>query len=136
MSDEFITGTNKFVAALAALVIIAIFGCTEHRKEPGNDAVPRMGNVVTTALRALEAKVEAKARADNRAEMRRFYRAQGKRVCEEGEVGTRWMEDCNTCWCHEPGIRRCTQKRCNFPGSPPIHIPHPLADSAGATAQR
>jgi hypothetical protein len=48
-------------------------------------------------------------RAD-RSEWRELLRAEGKRVCEEGEHGTRWLEDCNTCWC-EWGGRSCTHPK-------------------------
>jgi hypothetical protein len=52
-------------------------------------------------------------RAD-RSEWREILRAEGKRVCEVGEHGTRWLEDCNTCWC-EWGARRCTHPKAVAP---------------------
>jgi hypothetical protein len=47
-------------------------------------------------------------------EFRERLRAEGLRVCEEGEDGTRWQEDCNTCWC-ERGRRHCTKAGCQPP---------------------
>lgn len=50
-------------------------------------------------------------------ETREFHRARGVRVCEEGEHGTTWKEDCNTCRC-EWGIRHCPNLPCKSPHSP------------------
>ncbi|PRP96759.1 spermidine synthase [Enhygromyxa salina] len=88
---------------------------------------------------ALEAAEEAKARAD-RAAVREGLRARGERVCEEGEVGTRWLSEdgCNTCECYEGGVRGCTKKLCPDPSKPldppPVRILRrtPPASSSGA----
>jgi hypothetical protein len=45
-------------------------------------------------------------------EIRETMRAEGLRVCEEGESGPRWQEDCNTCWCDQ-GHRACTKAHCH-----------------------
>lgn len=52
-------------------------------------------------------------RAD-RSQMRERFRAEGKRVCEEGETGTSWKEDCNDCRC-DWGIRHCLNRICQSP---------------------
>jgi hypothetical protein len=52
-------------------------------------------------------------RAD-RSQMRERFRAEGKRVCEEGETGTTWKEDCNDCRC-DWGIRHCLNRPCQSP---------------------
>jgi hypothetical protein len=129
----------KYVVALVALVIPAIFGCTGGpSKGSGDDAVPREGGVVTAALRAMETKEETEARED-RAALREHLRAKGERVCEEGEHGGEpWLSEdgCNTCGCYE-GVRLCTKKHCRdsstplglHPGphcSPPPPPPPPL----------
>jgi hypothetical protein len=49
-----------------------------------------------------------------RSEMRELQRDRGLRVCEEGENGTNWKEDCKRCRC-EWGVRSCTVKRCMPP---------------------
>ena len=58
----------------------------------------------------IEAVEKSQAR-ERRAELRELHRRQGRRVCEEGEHGTRWQEACNTCWC-DHGVRACTKARC------------------------
>jgi hypothetical protein len=103
----------KYIVALVALVIPAIFGCTGGPSQgSGDDAAPREGGILTAALRAMETKEETEAR-ERRAVARERLRAQGKRVCEEGETGTRWLSEdgCNACECYE-GVRGCTMKRC------------------------
>lgn len=50
----------------------------------------------------------AREKAKQRNELREMHRAAGRRVCEEGEHGTRWQEECNTCWC-DRGLRSCTK---------------------------
>lgn len=47
---------------------------------------------------------------------REYFRAQGLRVCEEGEHGTNWAEDCRRCWC-EWGARDCTRVDCRVPSA-------------------
>ena len=111
----------KHVLPLAAFMIPAILGCTGHNKAPSDDTAPRVEGVVTTVLRAMETEEEAEERK-RRAISRERHRAAGERVCEEGEVGTQWREDCNICRCYEPGVRGCTVKRCNPPGPPPTRI--------------
>jgi hypothetical protein len=51
-----------------------------------------------------------------RSQMRELFRAEGERVCEEGENGTSWKEDCNTCQC-DWGIRHCSNRLCKSPES-------------------
>lgn len=53
---------------------------------------------------------EKRAFAD-RAKLRDLQRAQGLRVCEEGEHGTKWREDCMICQC-EHGLRTCPAIKC------------------------
>jgi hypothetical protein len=48
-------------------------------------------------------------KAERYSQLREVYRVRGERVCEEGEDGTRWQEDCDTCWC-EAGLRACTTR--------------------------
>ena len=50
-----------------------------------------------------------------RSEAREKLRALGYRVCEEGEEGTQWKEDCNTCRCEYGAIRGCTMAHCRHP---------------------
>jgi hypothetical protein len=47
-------------------------------------------------------------------ELREMHRAAGRRVCEEGEHGGLWQEDCNTCFCSQ-GVRACTRNVCQKP---------------------
>ena len=49
-----------------------------------------------------------------RTEVRELQRARGLRVCEEGENGTEWKEDCRRCRC-EWGVTSCTKKYCKPP---------------------
>jgi hypothetical protein len=49
-----------------------------------------------------------------RSEVRELQRDRGLRVCEEGENGTKWKDDCNRCWC-EWGVTSCTVKYCRPP---------------------
>jgi hypothetical protein len=51
-----------------------------------------------------------------RSQVREFFRAEGKRVCEEGENGTSWKEGCNPCRC-EWGVRQCVSRICKSPES-------------------
>lgn len=53
----------------------------------------------------------AREEAERRKEEREMHRAAGRRVCEEGEAGTQWREDCNRCWCSR-GFRVCTENVC------------------------
>lgn len=53
----------------------------------------------------------AREKAKLRKEQREMHRAAGRRVCEEGEDGTQWREDCNRCWCSW-GVRVCTENVC------------------------
>ena len=55
--------------------------------------------------------VEAQARHE-RSIARERFRARGYRVCEEGDEGKQWKEDCNTCRCEYGSVRSCTKAHC------------------------
>jgi hypothetical protein len=99
-----------------ALLAILLCSCTgpTGASEGGEAAEPgrlpfldRSNPLVEHTFQIME--VRAK-----RSEMREMDRARGGRVCEEGENGTNWKEDCNWCWC-EWGVLSCTQKGCVSP---------------------
>jgi hypothetical protein len=67
-------------------------------------------------------------KAERRSGLREYHRNRGRRVCEEGEDGTRWQEGCETCWC-EAGSRACTTRCARTPtpsAPPPPYKPTPL----------
>ena len=60
---------------------------------------------------------EEKRAFEDRAKLRERQRKQGLRVCEEGEHGTKWREDCKVCQC-EHGLRTCPAVKCHHkPGN-------------------
>jgi hypothetical protein len=98
----------------APCVLLAILLCScaaHHGSDESSDAaetgrlrfLDRSDPLVEHTFEIME------VRADH-SEWREILRAEGERVCEEGEHGTRWQEDCNTCWC-EWGARRCTHPK-------------------------
>jgi hypothetical protein len=56
-------------------------------------------------------KWEVRAKAE-RHRMREQARADGKRVCEEGDWPQHWVEDCNRCGCDIGEVRWCTDAYC------------------------
>jgi hypothetical protein len=72
---------------------------------------------ITAKLRA-EAKRNREERTEQYRKVREIQRAQGMRVCEEGEHGTRWHEGSESCWCYD-GIRYCTEPGSSLRAPPP-----------------
>ncbi len=92
--------------------LLLVFGCSCT----GSTKSPTDGQFVRKSIERWDsARREAEARHE-RAEMRELLRSHGHRVCEEGEVGTEWKEDCNSCRCYPGGVRGCTMLYCNKPG--------------------
>jgi hypothetical protein len=100
--------------AYSILLVTLLCSCTAHREGgEGEDSerLPFLDRANPLVQRTL-AIMEQRARYS---EIREIMRAEGQRVCEEDEHGTRWQEDCNTCSC-ERGQRACTNAVC--PPSP------------------
>lgn len=91
----------KLLLALATLA-----ACTSHDPQ---DATPR-GESTGADVPTTEDREAALKREEDR-KVREIHRQLGRRVCEEGEHGTKWQEDCNSCWCEE-GRRVCTKVGC------------------------
>ena len=79
--------------------------CTPHDSA---DAEPTEDFLAETMskFRAATLSDEEKQAIKDRATVREMHRKEGLRVCEEGEDGTAWMEDCMECRC-ENGLRTC-----------------------------
>ncbi len=91
-------------------LVALLCSCTAHREGvhgAESEHLPERLPFLDRSLSLVEATFQIMEVRANRSEWRERLRADGKRVCEEGEHGTRWQEDCNTCWC-EWGTRRCT----------------------------
>jgi len=98
----------KFLALLSAAIFL--FACTPHDSA---DTEPSEGFLAETIadLRSATLSDEEKQAIKDRATLRERHRKQGLRVCEEGEDGTTWMEDCKRCRC-ENGSRTCPAIHC------------------------
>jgi hypothetical protein len=99
------------------LIVALLCSCTAHREsseaagsEPLPDGLPILDRANPLVKRTFEI-VEKRAQYN---ELREIMRAEGLRVCEEGESGPPWKEDCNTCWC-DRGHRACTKAGCQPP---------------------
>jgi hypothetical protein len=102
--------------AHSVLFAILLCSCTGPRG-PGEDGktaeserlrfLDRSDLLVEHTFEIMEVRAE-------RSESREQQRTRGVRVCEEGENGTNWKEDCNTCRC-EWGFRTCTNGYCMPP---------------------
>lgn len=108
--------------AYCVLLVTLLCSCTVHR-ESGEaadsdrlpDSLPFLDRANPLVKRTFDVMEE---RARDR-ELREVMRAEGLRVCEEGESGPPWKEDCNTCWC-DRGHRACTKAYCHHhPGARP-----------------
>jgi len=82
-----------------------LFACTPHDSA---DTEPSEGFLARTIsdLRFATLSDEEKQAIKDRATVREMQRKEGLRVCEEGEDGTTWMEDCMECRCNN-GRRSC-----------------------------
>jgi hypothetical protein len=69
----------------------------------------RSNSIVERTFQIMETRAQ-------RSEVRDLQRDRGLRVCEEGENGTNWKEDCNPCRC-DWGIRHCLNRPCKSPES-------------------
>jgi hypothetical protein len=101
--------------ALVSLFVLTV-ACTgpssSSTGSSSTEAEMGTGFRVTPEVEAfMQRAVEESEAQKQRAELRELHRRQGKRVCEEGEDGTRWQERCNTCWC-DHGVRACTKAKC------------------------
>ena len=93
-----------------AVLVLLLAACTAHdpvTARGSGDVVERLG----ASFRASTMSPEELEAFENRAQLRERQRKGGLRVCEEGEHGTRWKEDCKTCQC-EHGLRTCPAVMC------------------------
>lgn len=95
--------------ACCILLIALLCSCTAPRESDGAVDSERL-RVLDRSYPLVEQTFQIMEVRADRSERREQLRAAGDRVCEEGEHGTRWHEDCNTCWC-EWGARRCTHPK-------------------------
>jgi hypothetical protein len=72
---------------------------------------PSSAQLELERIARLEFERIARAEEKQRKELREMHRAAGRRVCEEGEYGPLWQEDCNMCFCSW-GVRACTKNVC------------------------
>lgn len=107
----------KASALVAVCVCGVLIACTAGPRSNG-DQLPSTSEVQPFSRRisksaevALQDISEEQGKRAERARLREVHRKQGLRVCEEGEHGTEWTEDCNTCHC-EHGVRVCTKAYC------------------------
>lgn len=91
-----------------AMVMLLLAALSTGCLPPPADALTSLMQVYSNTV---EGEVSARKKAE-RSKMRELLREQGLRVCEEGEVGTTWREDCNSCRCLEGGVRTCTMAKC------------------------
>lgn len=95
-----------------ALVLFGVLlaACTSHAPADRSSG-PGLIQQLRWGFDAATMSAEERQAAEDRAAVREMQRKQGLRVCEEGEHGTRWMEDCIECRC-EHGRRRCPPIKC------------------------
>ena len=90
---------------------VLLTACTSHSPEdrrPGSGVIQQLW----ADFQATTMSEEEKQAIEDRAAVRELQRSQGLRVCEEGEHGTVWFEDCIECRC-EHGRRRCPPIKCS-----------------------
>jgi hypothetical protein len=97
------------------LLSILLCGCAEHgnggtgeRSLPAESGrlrlMDRSDPLVEHTFQIMEVRAHY-------SDLRERLRSAGRRVCEEGENGTAWKQDCNKCQC-EWGVRSCTKAGC------------------------
>jgi hypothetical protein len=96
--------------ALYLLLAILLCSCTAH-SEGGEAAEPGRLRFMDRSDPLVEHTFEIKEVRADHSDMRKIHRARGVRVCEEGEHGTTWQEDCNQCRCYW-GERHCPSLPC------------------------
>jgi hypothetical protein len=118
--------------AFCVLLVTLLCSCAAHHEggESGEGAdsrrLPERIQFLDRSISLVESTFQIMEVRANRSEWRERLRAEGTRVCEEGEHGTRWLEDCNTCWC-EWGARRCTYPKTVAPDDDcDAHINHQI----------
>jgi hypothetical protein len=95
------------------LVAIVLAACTG----PSSNAPARDDEGLVSRVRAewefmlLVHEENESLSPEHRAALREMQRSEGLRVCEEGEHGTSWREDCKVCQCIV-GRRSCPPVRC------------------------
>ena len=99
-------------------LVSLLFGCTAPTRQGAEpEQSPPRSNLTSRQMPGITSLMEhTRARADGlkeREELRAHFREKGLRVCEEGEVGTTWREDCNTCRCELGYVRVCTKAHCH-----------------------
>jgi hypothetical protein len=87
------------------LVSTLLCSCAPHR-ESGDGTDSERLPILDRANPIVQRTVAIMEERARESEIREYLRAKGLRVCEEGENGTSWQEDCDTCWC-EWGRRYC-----------------------------
>lgn len=111
---------------LHLVVALSCVACTAGTDVGSSDVNERSGFI--ERLRAdfefLTMSPEERQALQDRARLRERQRTQGLRVCEEGEHGTTWREDCKVCQC-EHGLRTCPAVKCRHkPGERPPPPPN------------
>jgi hypothetical protein len=100
------------------LLVPLLCSCTAHRESgegADSERLPERLPFLDRANPLVKRTFESMEEHARDSKFREYLRAEGVRVCEEGEHGTRWKEDCRTCWC-ERGHRYCDNAVC--PPSP------------------
>lgn len=94
-----------------AFVLMLLLGaCTPHDPSAGHSS-GELVSKLRASFRAATMSAEERQEFEGRARLRELQREQGLRVCEEGEHGTKWQEDCMGCRC-EHGRRSCPSIKC------------------------
>jgi hypothetical protein len=103
---------SRIVPLITALLCVT---CTSHDGESaGSLGESEDSNFIEQRqadFEALTLSPEQRRALEDRARLRERQRSRGLRVCEEGEHGTTWKEDCKVCQC-EHGLRTCPAIKC------------------------
>jgi hypothetical protein len=92
----------------AARVLLAILLCScTGQREGGETAETGHLHFLDRSDPLVKHTFEVMEKRAQRSELREALRAEGRRVCEEGESRTSWPEEeCKVCWC-ERGVLYC-----------------------------
>lgn len=100
------------------LLGVLLTACTDHNpgsqetdEETDEGSAQGFVHRVRADFELITMSAEEKQAFEDRATLRERRREQGLRVCEEGEHGTEWKEDCKVCRC-EHGLRNCPAIHC------------------------
>lgn len=126
MSWRVLAGNNSWLNLVT--VALLSMSCTPHQPS-GEASEPAFLRDARAGIEMMfDEAAEERRTFEDRSRVREAQRARGLRICEEGENGTLWQEDCNSCRC-EDGMRSCTRIMCKRRTGDPTKDPK----SSGST---